>query len=165
MTVDHHPLFCDASDLPEARVEVPTADIRAGGSDRADATTTRVVAAASRDLLRPLSAAKLCCASLSEGRIPPTQAEKLSNAPVAPWLVAAIIGRLRGIGQLSPGKASVRVSGVDPGLVQRRLGDDLRLAAEAKALGLRHMPAAATERRGRRWRRGGGHRPARCPAA
>ena len=134
-----------ANDLLEARVEARTAEIAVALADaeRANASKSRFVAAASHDLLQPLSAAKLYCASVAEDNIAPAQAEVLSKALSALHSVEDIIGALLDISQLESGNAPVRVSAVDLGRVLRQLGDELRPAAQAKGLDLRIMPSQA----------------------
>ncbi|MCF7701833.1 hybrid sensor histidine kinase/response regulator [Loktanella sp. M215] len=134
-----------ANDLLEARVEARTAEIAVALADaeRANASKSRFVAAASHDLLQPLSAAKLYCASVADDNLAPAQLEILSKALNALNSVEDIIGALLDISQLESGNAPVRVSAVDLGRVLRQLGDELRPAAKAKGLDLRILPSKA----------------------
>ncbi|MFZ3581571.1 PAS-domain containing protein [Loktanella sp. DJP18] len=134
-----------ANDLLEARVEARTAEIAVALADaeRANASKSRFVAAASHDLLQPLSAAKLYCASLADDTLAPAQTEILSKALNALNSVEDIIGALMDISQLETGNAPVRVGAVDLGRVLRQLGDELHPAARAKGLDLRIRPSHA----------------------
>jgi signal transduction histidine kinase/CheY-like chemotaxis protein len=134
-----------ANDLLEARVEARTAEIAVALADaeRANASKSRFVAAASHDLLQPLSAAKLYCASLADDTLAPGQQNALSKALSALGSVEEIIGALLDISQLDSGKAPVRLSAVDLGRILRQLGDELRPAASAKGLELRIRPSTA----------------------
>jgi hypothetical protein len=134
-----------ANDLLEARVEVRTAEIAVALADaeRANASKSRFVAAASHDLLQPLSAAKLYCASLADDALTPSQQDTLTKALSALNSVEDIIGALLDISQLDSGNAPVHLSAVDLGRVLRQLGDEMRPAARAKGLDLRIMPSAS----------------------
>lgn len=134
-----------ANDLLEARVAARTTEIAVAlaNAERANASKSRFVAAASHDLLQPLSAAKLYCSSIADDTLAPHQRAILNKAQNALAGVEDIIGALLDISQLESGNAPVRLTSVDLGRILRQLGDELRPAAIAKGLDLRILPCMA----------------------
>ena len=134
-----------ANDLLEARVAARTAEIAVAlaNAERANASKSRFVAAASHDLLQPLSAAKLYCSSIADDTLAPHQRAILNKAQNALAGVEDIIGALLDISQLESGNAPVRLTTIDLGRILRQLGDELRPAAAAKGLDLRILACRA----------------------
>ena len=105
-------------------------------AERANASKSRFVAAASHDLLQPLSAAKLFMSSLSDQLENPQSLTVLGKAENALAAVEAIIEALLDISKLDAGKA---VFDVQPVLLSAILGplrDQLTPVAVAKGVTL-----------------------------
>lgn len=112
-------------------------------AERANASKSRFVAAASHDLLQPLSAAKLYVSSLECDDASPDVAQRLSKAGNALKSVEHILGALLDISKLDSGRAAVHVTPVclDQLLVQLR--DEQRPIAENKGLEFRVVQTRA----------------------
>ena len=115
-------------------------------AERANASKSRFVAAASHDLLQPLSAAKLFVSSLENDLANPEFAERLSKASNALVSVEHILGALLGISKLDSGRAALHVGNVSLDLMLRQLYDELRPMAEAKGLEFHMIPTKARVR-------------------
>ncbi|WP_319824457.1 PAS-domain containing protein [Thalassovita sp.] len=112
-------------------------------AERANASKSRFVAAASHDLLQPLSAAKLYLASL-ENDIKDLDPHRLVlKASSALQSVENILGALLDISKLDSGLANTHISSVDLGIMLRQLGDEMGALAAAKGLGFRMVPTTA----------------------
>jgi two-component system, sensor histidine kinase len=127
-----------ANETLEARVMERTLELEdaLANAERANAARSRFVAAASHDLLQPLSAAKLFIASAGgEGVDGHTQAvlEKAQNALDS---VEGILGALLDISKLESGKAAVSVGPVRLDALLRQLADEFAPIAAAKGLAL-----------------------------
>ncbi|GGE54664.1 hybrid sensor histidine kinase/response regulator [Actibacterium pelagium] len=109
-------------------------------AERANASKSRFVAAASHDLLQPLSAAKLFVSSLETDLENPEYSERLSKASNALLSVENILGALLDISKLDSGQAAMHVGTVSLDLILRQLSDELRPMAEAKGLEFRIVP-------------------------
>ncbi|MRU14575.1 response regulator [Roseovarius sp. A21] len=112
-------------------------------AERANATKSRFVAAASHDLLQPLSAAKLYVSSLESTVEDDTARNVAHKAGSALGSVEHILEALLDISKLDSGQASVHVSAVPLGPMLMQFGDAFRPAAHAKGLDLRILPSAA----------------------
>ncbi len=112
-------------------------------AERANASKSRFVAAASHDLLQPLSAAKLFVSSLENDLDNPEYSERLSKASNALLSVEHILGALLDISKLDSGLAAMHVGTVSLDVVMRQLSDELRPMAEAKGLEFRVVPTKA----------------------
>lgn len=133
-----------ANETLEARVMERTLELEdaLANAERANAARSRFVAAASHDLLQPLSAAKLFIASAGgEGVDGHTQAvlEKAQNALDS---VEGILGALLDISKLESGKAAVSVGPVRLDAILRQLADEFAPVAAAKGLWLTVRPCA-----------------------
>ncbi|MFD3190890.1 PAS-domain containing protein [Sedimentitalea sp. HM32M-2] len=106
-------------------------------AERANASKSRFVAAASHDLLQPLSAAKLYVASLQHEVTAPEQNARLSKAGNALVSVERILDALLDISRLDSGLASVDISTIRLKDMLRRLSDDLEPLALRKGLDFR----------------------------
>ncbi|MCF8512653.1 MAG: PAS-domain containing protein [Rhodobacteraceae bacterium] len=134
-----------AKETLEARVVERTLDLEdaLAQAERANASRSRFVAAASHDLLQPLSAAKLFLSSLPETEVPAPVAEAVGKAQNALLSVEGILAALLDISRLESGKAAVTVAPVRMGRLLRQLADEFAPLAAAKGLELRFRPCDA----------------------
>lgn len=132
-----------ANETLEARVMERTLELEDAldHAERANAARSRFVAAASHDLLQPLSAAKLYIASVDAED--PRTAEVLVKAQNALDSVEGILGALLDISKLESGKAAVTVGPVALDGLLRQLRDEFLPIAAAKGLRLTVRPSAA----------------------
>jgi signal transduction histidine kinase len=128
----------------EARVAARTEDLRAALADaeRANSTRTRFVAAASHDLLQPLSAAKLFVASARDEMKDERVGTTLDKAHKALASVEAILGALLDISRLD--EAVVEISPVRLAPLIAQLTDEFAPVAERKGLRLSILPCSLT---------------------
>jgi len=112
-------------------------------AERANSARSRFVAAASHDLLQPLSAAKLFMASLSDGGLGTDAEITLAKAQNALVSVEGILGDLLDISKLEAGKAALNVGSVRLGHILRQLHDEFSPVATAKGLRLNLLPTSA----------------------
>lgn len=103
-------------------------------AERANASKSRFVAAASHDLLQPLSAAKLYMASLETDLEAPDQRERLSKASSALQSVEHILGALLDISRLDSGRAAVHDTQIPLGALLGQLHDEFAPIAREKGL-------------------------------
>ncbi len=134
-----------ANETLEARVMERTLELEdaLAHAERANASRSRFVAAASHDLLQPLSAAKLFISSIAaEGLDPAAQVavEKAQNALLS---VEGILDALLDISKLESGKAAVSVGAVPLERLLRTLGEEFAPIAAAKGLTLTVVPCSA----------------------
>ncbi len=138
--------LAEANELLERRVQDRTLELEdaLAAAERANASKSRFVAAASHDLLQPLSAAKLYVSDLSNRSDAgaPT-AKKALNALGS---VEAIIDALLNISKLDAGALSLDVTTVSLGSILTALRDEFEPAARLKGLDLRiqHTDAQVT---------------------
>jgi len=138
----------EVNETLERRVVERTLDLEDALSEaeRANASKSRFVAAASHDLLQPLSAAKLYVDSL-ESDLPSEElrlrAGKAKNALLS---VENILAALLDISKLDSGRAAVRVSDVPLDTMLRQLRDELAPLAQKKGLEFRLVPTRALVR-------------------
>ncbi|PJE30357.1 signal transduction histidine kinase [Pseudooceanicola antarcticus] len=128
----------------EARVSERTEELEAALEEAALAneTKSRFVAAASHDLLQPLSAAKLFLAS-AEDEASVEAAPILGKARRALESVEHLMDALVDISRLDSGRTEVHVGNVSLSRLMRQLGDELAPEARAKGLRLRVVPSSA----------------------
>ncbi len=128
-----------ANETLEARVTERTLELEDAldAAERANASKSRFVAAASHDLLQPLSAAKLYLATAQDGQGNPL----LDKAEQALASVEMIIEALLDISKLDSGKAEFDVRPVRLEDLLRPLRDEFAPAADAKGLALRVVPS------------------------
>ncbi|MCE8555322.1 PAS-domain containing protein [Ruegeria pomeroyi] len=134
-----------ANELLEARVAERTLELADALSEaeRANASKSRFVAAASHDLLQPLSAAKLYMASIEPGQ-DPTQIHQIADkARRSLDSVETILEALLDISTLDSGKAEVHRAPVPLGVILAQLAEELGPTARAKGLELRVIPSGA----------------------
>lgn len=135
-----------ANETLEARVMERTLELEdaLAHAERANASRSRFVAAASHDLLQPLSAAKLFISSIGgEGLDPGAQAalEKAQNALMS---VEGLLDALLDISKLESGKAAVSVGAVSLGRLLKTLAEEFAPMAAAKGLRLAVVPCSVT---------------------
>ncbi|WP_306152793.1 PAS-domain containing protein [Roseovarius sp. MMSF_3281] len=135
----------EAKEQLEQRVADRTAELAEAlkEAERANATKSRFVAAASHDLLQPLSAAKLYVSSLENGAAGEAERGIAHKASSALGSVEHILEALLDISKLDSGRASVHVSPVQLGGMLQQLGDAFGPAASAKGLDLRIVSSSA----------------------
>ncbi len=123
----------------EARVTERTEELQAALADaeRANAARSRFVAAASHDLLQPLSAAKLFVAAARDEMGQPRRAETLDKAAAALESVEIILEALLDISRLEAGKAALRPGPVQLAPLLQRLADEFSHVAREKGLRFR----------------------------
>ena len=127
-----------ANETLEARVMERTLELEdaLAHAERANASRSRFVAAASHDLLQPLSAAKLFIAAVADDAIPPTAREAIDKAQNALVSVEGILDALLNISKLESGRAAVSVGQVALDRLLNQLRDEFTAIAAAKGLGL-----------------------------
>ncbi|MEZ5755367.1 MAG: PAS-domain containing protein [Paracoccaceae bacterium] len=132
-----------ANETLEARVMERTLELEdaLGNAERANASRSRFVAAASHDLLQPLSAAKLFISSVAEDGLAPTAREALDKAQNALLSVEGILGALLDISKLESGRAAVSVGPVPLDRLLAQLNDEFGAIAQAKGLRLTVVPS------------------------
>ncbi len=111
-------------------------------AERANASKSRFVAAASHDLLQPLSAAKLFMSSLSDQLVDPDARTILGKAENALLGVESIIEALLDISKLDAGKAVFDIQTVPLSAILSPLRDELTPMATAKGLDLTIMDSS-----------------------
>ncbi|MBR9763628.1 MAG: hybrid sensor histidine kinase/response regulator [Rhodobacteraceae bacterium] len=128
----------------EARVSERTEELEAALEEAALAneTKSRFVAAASHDLLQPLSAAKLFLAS-AEDEATTGAAPVLGKARRALESVEHLMDALVDISRLDSGRSEVHVGNVSLSRLMRQLADELGPEARAKGVRLRVVPSSA----------------------
>ncbi|HPE24311.1 PAS-domain containing protein [Albidovulum sp.] len=138
--------LAEANETLERRVADRTAELAEalGRAEQANAARARFVAAASHDLLQPLSAAKLFVASLSDSGLADDARATLGKVENALTSVEGILDALLDISKLESGRASVDVIPVALGPILDQLADEFAPLAEAKGLRLTVRPAAVT---------------------
>ena len=135
-----------ANETLEARVAARTRELDDAlkGAERANATRSRFVAAASHDLLQPLSAAGLFLASMADDPLPPRALEALGKAQSALRSIETLLGALLDISRLESGKLSVSFQDVPLAPLLTRVAQEFEPLAAAKGLTLRVRPGHGT---------------------
>ncbi|MEM8958489.1 MAG: PAS-domain containing protein [Pseudomonadota bacterium] len=135
----------DANESLEKRVQERTLALEDALSqaERANASKSRFVAAASHDLLQPLSAAKLFLSSLEDGVAPPEQVQDtIRRTRGALNSVETILGALLDISKLDAGLAALEPGPVPLGVVLKTLAEEFAPLAARKGLELRILPCS-----------------------
>ncbi|MFN3723931.1 MAG: PAS-domain containing protein [Paracoccaceae bacterium] len=127
-----------ANETLEARVMDRTLELEdaLAHAERANASRSRFVAAASHDLLQPLSAAKLFIASIGGDGLPAQAVEALDKAQNALLSVEGILDALLDISKLESGRAAVSVGQVALRPILAQLEAEFTAIAAAKGLRL-----------------------------
>ena len=136
-----------ANESLERRVHARTLELEdaLAVAERESGAKSRFVAAASHDLMQPLSAAKLYLGSL-EDSLDGGDAGIARKARGALASVEEIIGALAEIGRLDSGKVAPRPAEIDLNALLLRLRDEAAPQAALKGLELRVLPASARVR-------------------
>ena len=111
-------------------------------AERANASKSRFVAAASHDLLQPLSAAKLFLASLESTDVASDVGVALGRVRSAFESVESILGALLDISRLDSGQDAIALSTIPLDALFARLGVEFRAMARQKGLELRVVPCS-----------------------
>lgn len=135
-----------ANETLEARVMERTLELEdaLAHAERASASRSRFVAAASHDLLQPLSAAKLFISSIGGEGLDPGAQVALEKAQNALMSVEGLLDALLDISKLESGKAAVSVGAVSLGRLLKTLNEEFAPMAAAKGLRLVVVPCSAT---------------------
>ncbi len=130
--------MAEANETLELRVHERTLALAAAAAeaDRANASKSRFVAAASHDLLQPLSAAKLFLSSLNSLDLDPEPRRMAERAQNALKSVEAILGSLLDISRLDSGLAAVEISTFPVSRILRPLREEFQPLASARGLEL-----------------------------
>ena len=138
----------EAKELLEQRVASRTMELADALSDaeRANASKSRFVAAASHDLLQPLSAAKLYVSTLGSGLDAAEAHAVATKAESALNSVEHILEALLDISKLDSGRASVHLSAIPVAELFSQMEDAFGPVAQAKGLGLRFVSTSAMVR-------------------
>ena len=128
-----------ARDTLEARVRERTQalELARERAERANATRSRFVAAASHDLLQPLSAAKLFLASTADTPLPDAARAAIDGTQAALNSVESLVQALLDISRLESGRLEVTAQPVALAPLLRQLGQEFAPMARAKGLDLR----------------------------
>lgn len=132
-----------ANETLEARVAGRTLELEdaLAQAERANASRSRFVAAASHDLLQPLSAAKLFIASIGDEAVSPRARAALEKAQNALQSVESILDALLDISKLESGRVALSVRPLRLDLLLAQLRDEFSPLAAAKGLRLTLRPA------------------------
>lgn len=136
----------EMNDLLEQRVEDRTRELELAlaEAERANASKSRFVAAASHDLLQPLSAAKLFVSSLSEQTDPQYARSIMDKAEMALSSVEQFIAALLDISKLDSGKAVFDVQPLHLSDIFVPLRNELMPLAQQKGIELRILDCGLT---------------------
>lgn len=134
----------EANAQMEQRVRDRTEELRAARDEaqRANASKSRFVAAASHDLLQPVNAAKLFISSLQHSELSQKQSTTVDRISASFQSVETILGALLDISKLDSGKAVLNVSDLELGPIFERLRDEFTPIALQKGLELRIVPTS-----------------------
>ena len=134
----------ELNEILEQRVMERTLELEdaLGAAERANASKSRFVAAASHDLLQPLSAAKLFMASLSDKIDTPSEQAVLSKAETALGAAEQIIDALLNISKLESDGLSFDIRPVALREVFDPLRDEMEILAAQKGLRLRILDSS-----------------------
>ena len=137
--------LAEANESLERRVTARTEELAAAlvRAEQANAARARFVAAASHDLLQPLSAAKLFLAALADEALPWRAGETVLKARNALGSVEEILGALLDISKLESGRAALDVGAVGLGPLLGRLRDEFAPLAARKGLEFRVLVSGA----------------------
>ncbi|SMX32644.1 PAS-domain containing protein [Maliponia aquimaris] len=136
--------LAEANELLERRVLERTLELEDAlvTAERANASKSRFVAAASHDLLQPLSAAKLYMSAISESGDSAETVQSATKALNALGSVESIIDALLDISKLDSGAASLDITAVSIERLFSGLRDEFAPMAALKGLDLKILPAS-----------------------
>lgn len=138
-------VISEANEMLERRVAERTTELQAAvkSAELANTTKTRFVAAASHDVLQPLSAAKLYLSALEAERTDEPIKGVVGKAQSAISSVEKILSALLDVSRLDSGRVHLQSVNVDVGDVLGRLAVEFKPAAQARGLSLRVVPSTA----------------------
>ncbi|MGB3242916.1 MAG: PAS-domain containing protein [Sulfitobacter sp.] len=138
----------DMNDMLEQRVRNRTNElgIALSEAERANASKSRFVAAASHDLLQPLSAAKLFVASVSDQLNQPELSKVIGKAETALTSVEKIIEALLDISKLDATRPAFDIQPVNLNAILGPLKDELTPVARNKGIDLQIVTCGLTVR-------------------
>lgn len=133
----------EANSMLERRVSERTQalEVALKDAERANASKSRFVAAASHDLLQPLSAAKLFISSLKAMDLAERPMDVARRAENALGAVEGMLGALLDISRLDSGRADLKSGPVHLGRLLAQLEEEFGPVAAAKGLSLRIRPS------------------------
>ena len=115
-------------------------------ADAANVSKTRFLAAASHDLLQPLSAARLFLSALAETELPQSAERLMENVDLAFESIDRLLTALLDISKLDAGVVTPMIDNVPLAPLLRRLATEFAPLAERKGLSLRLAPTTAVVR-------------------
>ncbi|MHA6323720.1 hybrid sensor histidine kinase/response regulator [Roseivivax sp. CAU 1753] len=135
----------EANEMLEQRVMARTLELEdaLGAAERANASKNRFVAAASHDLLQPLSAAELFIASLSDKLGDDADRRILAKAGSAIKSAVGLIDALLDISKLDSDRMRFDIRPVALSEILDPLRDEMEVLAAEKGLGLTFVPCDA----------------------
>lgn len=138
----------EAKENLERRVAERTRALRAAkaAADEANLSKTRFLAAASHDLLQPLSAARVFASVLAERRLAPRNHALAHSTLAALDSVDELLTALLDISKLDAGVQAVQVGDFALSGVFSTLADEYTMVATAKSLNLRILPTGLAVR-------------------
>ena len=138
----------EANEILERRVAERTAELSeaVAAAERANATKSRFVAAASHDLLQPLSAAKLYLSALEADPGSVNVRDVARKAQGALGSVESILDALLEISRLESGTTTLDITTVSLSALMRQLADEFGPLAARKGLDLRVVPSSGVIR-------------------
>ncbi|WP_226580175.1 hybrid sensor histidine kinase/response regulator [Acuticoccus sediminis] len=138
----------EANEILERRVAERTAELSeaVAAAERANATKSRFVAAASHDLLQPLSAAKLYLSALEADPASVSVRDVARKAQGALGSVEAILDALLEMSRLESGATTLEIADVSLSALMRQLADEFGPLAARKGLDLRVIPSSGVIR-------------------
>ncbi len=133
------------NELLERRVASRTVELEQAmrAAKRANASKSRFVAAASHDVLQPLSAAKLFLASLDKSTLPGQTDTVIAKTQDALNSVEDILGALLEISKLESDQDALDVGCISLGKIFRQMANEFAPSAAAKGLSFALVPCAA----------------------
>ncbi len=147
ITTERHAMQAirEANETLEQRVRDRTGELAEAlaRAERANASRSRFVAAASHDLLQPLSAAKLYLASISDEALTAPARATLEKAQNALTSVEGILDALLDISKLESGRAAADIRPVELAPILLRLNEEFAPIAARKSLTLHFGRSAA----------------------
>ena len=128
----------------ELRVWERTQELREArdSAERANASKSRFVAAASHDLLQPINAAKLFISALQQTDLNEKQQAISGRIEKSFQSVETILGALLDISKLDSGKVALNISEFDLAPIFERIQEEFGVLAQEKGLDLRIVPSS-----------------------
>jgi len=136
------------NEMLERRVADRTLELQSAmeAAKRANASKSRFVAAASHDVLQPLSAAKLFLASINKADLPGQVDTVVTKTQDALTSIEGILGALLEISKLEIDENALDVEHIALGPIFQRMANEFSPSAAAKGLSFSLVPCAAVVR-------------------